>query len=53
MTLPAICDPHCLNGGVCAKPGICACMVNYVGARCDFNRAGKLVLDLDTYLTLS
>ncbi|POI30216.1 hypothetical protein CIB84_006035 [Bambusicola thoracicus] len=30
----AMCDPLCLNGGSCTKPGVCLCPHGFYGARC-------------------
>lgn len=31
----AICDPDCLNGGICTKPGQCSCPGGYTGVSCE------------------
>ncbi|OXB70016.1 UNVERIFIED_CONTAM: hypothetical protein H355_014234 [Colinus virginianus] len=30
----AVCDPVCLNGGSCTKPGVCLCPHGFFGAQC-------------------
>ena len=31
---PAACDPVCLNGGACLRPGVCACPGGFYGSQC-------------------
>lgn len=31
----AICKQSCMNGGICRKPGICACANGYTGPSCE------------------
>jgi hypothetical protein len=30
----AVCDPPCLNGGVCSRPGVCSCPSGFLQPRC-------------------
>uniref|UniRef100_A0A1I8I9K2 Protein kinase C-binding protein NELL2 n=1 Tax=Macrostomum lignano TaxID=282301 RepID=A0A1I8I9K2_9PLAT len=35
--LPAICQPACLNGGSCLRPGVCTCPTGFHGRRCELD----------------
>ena len=32
-----ICDPDCLNGGICVRPSTCRCRLGFFGDRCQLN----------------
>lgn len=35
ISLTAICNQPCLNGGQCVRPGVCACPFGFTGRQCE------------------
>ncbi|RXG71349.1 hypothetical protein Avbf_00325 [Armadillidium vulgare] len=36
FNLAAICDPECINGGICLAPNICECSSEFRGPICQY-----------------